>query len=272
MNTDRRMLLGAGAALALPTWMSRAFAGEDATPAAPETPSLAQAEQRARAVGKPLLVILTDARGDKVPLGSMWGHYFLHATQEIWLDMALVEVVCLPLAALGEVERTEDRGDLWAVLIETDEQAGRRLVRGGLTTLDTADWEDDFFRQVLVRAGELAQLLRAAIVPDQATLERRSKQSIASLSEMDRDGFGRFGAALVGDHAVRFVDLDRFAALVRRDARPLRQEQLALGARMRLFEQDPPGAHWKTNSEFCPPCGMGYVPPASRYFLQFYTQ
>ncbi len=279
MNTQRRLLLGAGAALALPFWIARAFeeepAPQHATEPTPKPTTLAEAGQRARANGKPLLVVFTDPEGAQGQAGAVWGEYFMHATQDAWLDLALVEVACLPRAAVAAAKPSSaEVGPRWAVVIETDGKGGGpRSVAGPLPEVTYRDESGERVQRVRTRAAALAGLVRAAILRDDATLERRAKQSLASLpNAMMGEEFGRHEAVLGQESHVRLVDLDRFAALVRSESPAARLDRLALAARIRLFEQDPAGARWSTTSNNCPPCGMGFVPAESRYFLRFYAE
>lgn len=278
MNTSRRTILGAGAALALPVWMARAFASEAAsegTPGEHEQPTLASARERARKIGKPLLVIFTDPEGQEQIAGYVWGEFFALATQETWLDLALVEVVCLPRALVAQHSRAVEKGTVWAVLLDAEEQdAKARLIQGDLTAPTERSMPNEYGELARARSAALAALVRRAILPDAAARERRSARSLESIdrSMLLTPEHGRYEAALGTASPVRFVDLDRFAALVRFQDPPLRLEELALAARMRLFENDPSGARWNTGSNYCPPCGMGHVTAESRYFLSFFAQ
>jgi hypothetical protein len=176
--------------------------------------------------------------------------------------------------AFGKIERPSTRGTRWGAVVETDEKnPGTRFVDGNLAVIQHKR-AGDFTKEVRARAAALAQLLHDAILPDDGARARRAAQSEASLGRMGlmMEVGGRYEAAVGTDTAVRAVDVDRFAACVRRQHTGARLELLALGARIRLFEQDPPGARWVASSDWCPPCGMGFVPPASRYFLHFYTR
>ncbi len=281
MNTNRRAILGLGAALALPVWMARAFSSDKGSTNAglePRAVTLDEAKARARELGKPLLVVLTDPEGQASVAGYVWGEFFAHADRETWLDLALVEVVCLSRAAAGVADAKPDAAPAWAVVIETDAVGGApRVVRGRLPAPapDSSASSEEYGASVRKRAAALARMLRTQILPDESTRERRRTQSNASVQMADpnwMEDAGRREAALGTDPTVRFVDLDRFAALARFGDAPSRLEQLALAARMRLFEHDPVGARWHTSSDYCPPCGMGHVSPASRYFLNFFAQ
>lgn len=283
MNASRRTILSAGAVLALPAWMAHAFAGQNAAPDSARnsagkapSPTLTDAKERANKLGKPLLVILTDPAGSEAIAGYLWGEFFAHATQGAWLDLALVEVVCLPRASIGDARRSEARETSWAVLVETDEAGGdARFVEGNLVAPTSPTTTDEYGLEVRARAAQLAALVRRAILPDERTQERRLAQSLASLDrsrmKMSEDN-GAYEAVLIDDQPVRLRDLDRFAAIARFQSPAERHAELALAARMRLFEHDFDGARWHTSSDYCPPCGMGRVAPASRYFLSFYTQ
>lgn len=264
MNTDRRAFFGASAALALPACMARAF-GEDPEPPAR---SLAAAREHARARGKPLLVILTDSLDARIEVGRIWGHLFANADEETWLDLALVEVACFESAMFSN-ERPA--AGTWAVVIDTDGIEPRtRGVIGALPPVPAPhEWSPETAR---ARAAALSALVRAAILPDEAARERRRAQVAATLPpDMMHPEHGRFAEALIHPESARLVDLDRYAALLRFGHEFDARARLAAAARMRLFELDPSGARWDMTSAWCPPCGMGFVPPESRYFLRFYT-
>jgi hypothetical protein len=181
----------------------------------------------------------------------------------------------------GKLDGVDDT--TWAVLLETDSDPVRPvLVRGKLPALHDAGFEGP---PPEVRAT-LEKLLRDAIVPDEAAQNRRVAQAqpvkpdMRKILAMDSDdAFAQLESA--GDHGpVRRRDLDRWAARVRFTSFPTsgevrypdRKPMLADAARIRLFEQNPDGAQWMTHTSYCPPCGMGRVPPGSRYFLKFFTQ
>lgn len=285
MNTSRRTILSAGAALALPAWMASALTREQSGLTASEhenttdsaaekrVPTLADARARARAVGKPLLVLLADPDAESNSAGRAWGEFFALATEDAWLDLALVEVVCMPRAALGDFERARDPKVLWAVLFETDDASSPpRFVEGDLPA---RVWSrDDHEVQARERGAALAARIHAAVLPDEATWERRANQSMGSFDELSAlsETHGQYEAVLEEGSIVRLTDLDRFAALARFRAPRRRLAELALAARVRVFERDPSGARWQTLSNYCPPCGMGFVAPESRYFLSFYAQ
>lgn len=271
MNADRRTVLGAGAALALPALLARAFAGERASGAELDA-ALSNARERATAVGKPLLVIHTDVAG----AGRAWGELFLHASHATWLDLALVEVVCAPRAAVDATPAAIDGVPRWGVVVETDGSTDApRAIEGALPA--GGEWRDQdrYGQKVRDRAAALAALVRAAILPDDAARARRREQSMRSLpKEMSmRNGeHGRLAIVFTETRTARLADLDRFAAALRFPDAQEGSERLADAARMRLFEHDPAGAAWEMESNYCPPCGLGFVPVESRYFLRFYAR
>jgi hypothetical protein len=181
----------------------------------------------------------------------------------------------------GRLEGVDD--ETWAVLLETESEHVRPvLVRGGVP-----------FAQVSRQEGipaemqpALAKLLRAAIVPDEASRKRRLDQcgsadmmrKMMGIQDADSDG-ARFESLGAGGPQRR-CDLDRWAAYVRFGAaHPVGEvggktqlELLADAVRIRLFENDPDGARWMARTAYCPPCGMGFVPPNARLFLEFFAQ
>jgi hypothetical protein len=124
-------------------------------------------------------------------------------------------------------------------------------------------------------------LLRKAIAPDEATLDRRAKQAAASVKMDMRDTADAVAMeALVDEKTgpIRQRDLDRLAAIVRSSKTELQRDRkallpkLAAAARMRLFENDPPGAKWKALTGLLPAVALGLRPGAVALLLEFYTR
>lgn len=265
MNTDRRTLLGAGAALALPAWMASAFAREQAEEPAPTT--LDSALASARAVGKPLLVLLTDGEH----AGRIWGEYFGSADEARWLDLALVEVACLPRAALAARVEFSAGEPVWAVVVHTDDATKPALVAGALPNVPEMN-HDEYEGPARARAAALAGLVRAAILNDEGALRRLMIAASKARSLDEPMVWAGFEALCEPKSVVRFADVDRHAAAVRNIPEfATRLPELAIAARIRIFDRDPAGARWDTISQYCPNCGMGWTPPVSRYFLRFYA-
>jgi hypothetical protein len=270
----------------LPVWLSLGFGQSTRTVAT--TRDIKSAVERARRIGKPLLVLLVPEDPMQTSLrGQMWGHYLAHLSDDQALDLVLCEVTCARAADIENVvkgRRLEGVDDTtWAVLLETDAEPARPvLVRGSLAP-PTASSDAG---ASLEQRRSLEKLLRAALVPDAATRQRRVAQCAPALPDgkqigaIDADNdYARY-EGIGSEGPMRRGDLDRWAAIVRfvqvpaigEPTRPDRKPMLADAARIRLFENAPDGAQWMAYSSYCPPCGMGRVPPASRFFLKFYVQ
>jgi hypothetical protein len=281
---DRRSVLAA--TVALPAWLSLGFAQSAKTTSVGV--DIKAAVARARSVGKPLLVLLVPADPMQVNLhGQMWGQYLAQLSDDQALDLVLCEVTCARATDIASVIKGGRLDGVdettWAVLLETDsDPASAVLVRGTLPPL-TGNMAEDASKELRTM---LAKHLHKAIVPDAAAQQRRIAQCEPVMPDgkqigaIDADNdYARF-EGIGSDGPVRRSDLDRWAALVRfaqvpamgEPARPDRKPMLADAARIRLFENAPEGAQWMAYSSYCPPCGMGRVPPASRFFLKFYVQ
>ena len=280
---DRRAIL-AGAA-ALPVWLSVGFGAQPK--AATSTKHMRAALDRAREIGKPLLVlIVSDQESDAMQRGHAWGHYLAHLGEEAALDLALCAVTCARAADLTGVMRKDELvgvdSSTWAVLLETDSSPARAVLARGdvpVTMVSRHEGPGPEMRAVLER------ILRAAIVPDEHARKRRLEQCNTiellrkMLGEKPADSDAASFESLGAGGPVRRCDLDRWAAFVRfGKAHPVGQvggqDQLRLLAdavRIRLFENDPDGATWMARMAYCPPCGMGHVPPSARLFLKFYA-
>lgn len=280
---DRRAVL-AGAA-ALPIWLSTGFGAHART--AGSTKRVRAALDGARGIGKPLLVLIVPGVGDSaVQRGQVWGHYLAHLSRDQALDLALRAVTCAHASDLSGVVSKDGLAGVdettWAVLLETDSDPARAvLVRGDVPM--TIHTRQD--RPPAEQRTALEKLLRVAIMPDEAVQKRRLEQcrglalsgKVLGIVSADDDMASFEG--LLSDGPLRRRDLDRWAALVRFGLSQLpdkaggsdRLDLLADAVRIRLFEHDPDGATWMAQTAYCPPCGMGHVPPSARLFLKFYA-
>lgn len=280
----RRSALALGiAACAIPTWMASSFAqGQAREPGGAKR--LLDAIAAAKNIGKPLLVIVVPAEPARRERGRIWGRFFANANDEAMLDLAVCEVACATRAdvvsVLGKEPIEVHDGD-WAVLVETQRTASvAKVIGGALPDVKRHVSNDDEPEAVRAQIATLASLLRRAIVPDAQTIQRRYEQSLGSIRDdsMRSEEMGILECTVSEQSPVRLRDLDRLAAMMRWTvkgaANPKRETlvRLAEAARVRLFEYDPPGARWHIVSNHCPPCGMGFTPQVSRYFLEFYTE
>jgi len=281
MSLERRGFLKAAVALpALPSWTAGLSRGaqDDARPGA----NVERAHQRAREVGKPLLVLLIPYDDpSRAAQAETWSHLMAVADDATLAELALCEVVCAHPADVtlarpkGAAPTSLDPEDV-AVLIEIDGEPARSISGAGLPGLESVDrfgsGEDSYDASARRRAAVLAERVRRAILPDAETLERRRATAEASLGMMKR-----MSLSLAHEPRPRLAHLDRGAALVLGDARSdadaaraaTKESNLARAALQRLWEEAPEGALWQTSTGYCPPCGMGYIPTVSQHFLSF---
>ncbi len=294
MDMGRRGILGA--TVALPAWLSFGFAPGPAATSAPSR--LQTALERAREFGKPLLVLLVPKEEPlAVPRGELWGCYFANLSDDQALDLSLCEVTCARASDIENVTNAPLKdvdAATWAVLLETDVDPARPVRAHGPLPNDGTlrDEHNERSDDPSGTRAALEKLLRAVILPDDAARERRLAQCRARIARgkflgaVDADDPEAREEGIISEPPIRRGDLDRWAALVRLvhfpdppklpvELRARFTGQLPLLAdavRIRLFENAPDGATWMLHSMNCPPCGMGYVPPTSRFFLKFLTQ
>ena len=292
MSLERRQFIqGLGlsaAALSLPGWMQACSPPrvDKKAPAAkpsdgPPT-SAHEALERARGLGRPLLVIVVpddlSLRGER---SSLWGSYLNHVDDEGIVDLALCEVWCArPTEIHDEIApRLVVGADVQAVLVESD---GRppQLVRVPLPRGSPFP-TDSYENAVRERIGRLRDGLRAVIAPDSLTLDRRVEENRRSLAE----------ELLLDDHTIPSQELAVRApawvrwraghgtAMERAEWTRLLHEQVAA----RLQRAPPPPARWarsggcgglmiegEPNHRPGVACGMAMVPAISSRFLVFY--
>ena len=93
------------------------------------------------------------------------------------------------------------------------------------------------------------------------------------------DGVPALHETLVSASRPKLSQLDASAAYVWRETRKYNEADrarwtrcLADAAARRLWDAAPSGARWHTNTNYCPPCGMGFTPESSRHFLEFFVE
>jgi len=260
-------LAGAGA----PSWVAERFTPER------DRRLVEAGVQRAKTAGKPLLVLLvpeTD-EGGATQRGQLWGAFFGLASDEDLAELALCEVVCAPASELPNGALAE--GAL-AVLLEADplQREGVGVSAADLDGPLPSPYEVlETPPAVVQRLGLLRARLRAAIVPDAATIEYRKQRSLASLTGMEPwvlEGFWTWSNRPKLSSADRAAGFLYWEALRTRVPEARWRSVLGRAAALRLWEQDPAGASWHQTPAVCPPCGMGHVSDASRHFLRFFTE
>lgn len=225
-----------------------------------------EAHQRARRLGKPLLVaFLSGPRSQSRGQAHLWSRLLSIGKEEHLALLALCEVVFA----------TDDGrwGDFDVA------PAGLLLHHAGgdFTALPMPNLAKlhEHDPQAAVEA-ELGESLRRALLPDDAALE--------TLSENSRRALGAEGDALSWlayspPLRPRLDLVDEHAAFVMLHARRSGsvnahwQEALAGAALRRLYNDDPPGAQWQCyEMEPCPACGMAIVDARSQVFLNIVTR
>ena len=311
----RRAFLGyAGlgvSAVWMPSWLARSFSAartgqepssedqRDEEPIPPLDVVLKEAFERARGVGKPLLVFVVPAELDEVwKRQHLLGQYLNMCSPEALADLALCECACARPADIAIVfpDVPEVRGEPLMVLVESgpvtsvlqlDAELPELVVRWGRTQAENDRAEKEFENLALHRVERIGELVKKAVAIDRPMLEQRAVQVRAALTE-EVDTLVE--QALRAPDAMPLDTIDRLAALLRIAAedhlerRETCIDAIARSARERLRTGPPAGAWWAKNvscgaheleghreeATFYA-CGMGRIPEASRRFLHFYT-
>ncbi len=292
---ERRTLLttaAGAAALAAPSWISRAFA-QDATDngrdRAAELRDLSAAYRRAQQRGRPLLVLVVPEDG-----GARWerahafGELLNHGSDDALADLALVEVACSTMRALQQLVPQAGDGEPWMVLVEpeTHPAVARRLDvslpenPNQWTDRGQPDFEQRAQQAIDQRIAILSATLEDAIARDDEMLARRARVAEQAL---DAALVQRVHAAIRRGEVPAEL-LETAPAIVRVGARGRAAivAQLVQSARERLVRRPLPGSYWATSwgcgvtvegrdDNVMVGCGMGHVPERSRRFLYWYT-
>lgn len=283
----RRFLFITGASMTLP-WSRLLRAAED-TPAA--TASVAHALERARSVGKPLLVLVIPEADEMWERQQVFGAWLNHGGDAALADLALCEVVCARLADLPTEVAPRPRSERspLMLLVESEGEPRTRVLDPALPPLPEEFWNGGEEAAIEQRNRVIADLLHQALLGNDLR-DRRAEQSRRALTETDQVAL-RDVADLASLAALPVEQIDRGAAYLLalgQRAEPSEHDAvravLARAARVRLVEQPPAGAKWATStgcgvdiegessSSGGTPCGMGHVPRLSRRFLYFYSE
>ncbi|TAJ11198.1 MAG: hypothetical protein EPO68_14705 [Planctomycetota bacterium] len=254
-----------------------------ATQAARRAEQLNTAWQRARSLGKPLLVVLFPRdSGRHEDAGRVFGGLLNHATRDELACLALAELACATVADAERVCGVWIGGSPPCALIDAPELGGALSITPLLVHASGAS--DSGAEQ---RARALFDAIRDALAPDQAALDKLIARSLACLPESKRAWFEGLGADC---DAPAPADALAHAALVHRAAArsPAAADKLwtalAAGAQSQWIAQPPPGAHWavstgcggyvegESTSTANFACGMAMVPHYSRRFLCWYER
>lgn len=252
---------------------------------------LAVATTRARALGKPLLVIVEpEDRSVGWKRSEVVGEILNQGSDAVMADLALCEVVCASVAAIRAAHPDlPDPNDRWLLLVEADSPPRSlelsppvfRFVRGS-TTPDDAERR---FREDEERLpARVVAWVHDNVAADAPAVAARARAAEATLDEPERRAIE---AAAREPNRADLAIVDRGAALLLDRAAGMGTERearaaLAAAAKLRLRSAAPPGSRWAKRS-FCgiqvegdtspgSPCGMGFPGRDGERFLDFYSR
>jgi len=272
----RKFLQGTLATLALPAFIGRAFAD----PACDAKSRLARAFRRAAKSGKPLLVLVipTD-RGEVWARGRLLGSYLNHADDKQLAPIALAEVACATMKELHTIVPHRMKSDPLMVLVETVSVPAQAIPFAPPPSRNPfqgrGDAQQDVDADIDADIAAVARIVRQALLPDAATIDRRARQNRARLSTEQ--------LAATDDPTALPEVIDRAAAVLFSQGGA--EDRLARAAAERLRLHAVPGSNWAsshgcgTTIEGVPDdeqrmvaCGMGHVPAKATRFLYFFVQ
>lgn len=301
MDRRRFLTLAASGTVAGATGLTLVRASGQATRSGdPEVELVRETWETARALGKPLLVLVFPQRLGKYTghRGREFGTWLNHASPRGMAELALVEVVCATNRSVKRVfpqlKRLAIPGLPLMGLIGTEgaypQTAPAEWLQTELTEMPDGFLAPDQTRNAIAAANadQLETLLRARLIHPPGRLPALASQAASALPSEERENLEEL---LETGHAPLGILADRGAALVLLSARrsPARRSELidllAQVTIQRLRIDPPRGALW-ANSTGCgakiegddprassgPLCGMAFVPELSRRFLYFYRK
>lgn len=245
---------------------------------------LAAAHERARSLGKPLLIVLfPQPRGMRDLDGAReFGGFLNHATREELALLALAELAC------GTVEDAERICGVWIggratfTLVDAREP-------GAALSIEPARVGGASARNALAeqRAAAQFEAIRAALLPNPDALDMLAARALARLPDSKRALFEQLADradALTPEDALAHAALVHTTAARWPNVAATLWATLAAGARQRWVVQRPPGASWAVTAgcgssidgiESRTPrvgvvCGIGFVPEYTKRFLCWY--
>ncbi len=322
---NRRTFLGAASRAAIiaswPAWLKTAFAGESEALAAEEGLAVvSEGFRRAQRAGKPLLVLVIPDTGEKkYARGRAFGEFLNHGSRQQHAPLALCEVICASVSQVQKLVPNVGRSSSLLLLIETESLPAevreiedklpeqRRYFEFTDKELDAlmppkareteeAKWtrrsqarrqlED---RTVNERIQSISAMVSGAVLPSDATLEKRALQQknhtptrlVTAVSDKLQTG---------RDDSLTAEELDQCAAQIALFAKTAPQkrqialhEQLGAAVETKLLRSRVPGSKWAQSGgcgtriegeeqHVMVACGMGHVPAKSRRFLYFFTK
>jgi len=276
---DRRRFLRnaaiAGAAVAWPGWLKRAFAD-----------SSVGARGGSR-LGKPLFaIVIPDDDREKDRRGDALGQWLAYGSAAEMAPLALVEVACLRADKLWSIAR-RPTGAAREPLFALVEDGAAAVVHFNVSAYGPGDVDELIDHRITRLAAEA----RALIAGTPALVEKRVARARAALPAAE---VAALDARLARGEIPSAVETDRFAALVWSRAvgprAPILVERLADAACARLRDRPPDGSHWayrrSCGGGFTVAgmsdigdeqgnligCGMGSLPAHSARFLYLYAQ
>jgi hypothetical protein len=261
----------------VPAFIARAFAQDACEDDSTRIAAAASAYRRARATGRPLLVLVVPETEDMIAYERQhaFGEWLNHGGDETLAMLALTEVFVGRMSHVRRVLPSTPAEDAVMLLVETSELPSRVVpLRAELPNLfDGSPWAEGMTWEERERRDEaridervaiLTSLLRGALVPDAATISRRVAQA-ESVRNLEHRAAVHYARAMASSAETRASML----------------HDLAERARERLVGERVPGSRWARSSgcgttiegeedNIGVACGMGHVPARSVRFLYFY--
>lgn len=287
----RGLALGA-TTLAIPPFLRTAFAADERRRKDLERAAFEPSLERARALGKPLLVFVVprDAalRRDR---GLAFAQAFTYGPPSFLAELALCELTALEM--VDAPRWLQSAAEPLLVLVEPDGIAFRRI-DATLPREAAASWDEPetaYEASVEKRVQTIAAVLHEAIAPNGSVLDSRARSAAAALPSAEvREA--RSNASSLAPAA-----LLRAAAIVLRDARrgggpvgprrdpngiPAPEVERRLAEAVRSEKLRPEGTRWGSSygcgeqiegePDSMVLCGMGHVPARSARFLHFLSR
>ncbi len=222
-----------------------------------------EVSERADERGKPLVLIPVSAAGSDVDeLQRVWGELFSTVNDEHLGLLALFEFVFAETPSGAEfqaeahcaiVRISSSQGWRPIPWAKGEELTAERLFHSLRETLvATPDQQSDLVQRLYRGRAGYGRMMRIGNAGPQTAPRLK-------ISEADA------GAALLY-HGIQNSSDDAYKSWA--------SGLLASAAALRLYENNPVGAHWADHYpevDPCPPCGMAVVMPTSRLFLDAYT-
>jgi hypothetical protein len=278
-----RTALGFLGAASAPWWLAACFSQrESGGLRGPETEFRAAWEE-ARAVGKPLVVLVVPEEDHaRWRDGLAWGVLLRSGGEELYRDLALTRVVCAPLADVRRnLPHATGLDGATALVVETDDpRPAARSIRVALPDPPQSEWDDPeetVEQEYRAWVAPLAASLRAHVQSGAAELERRAATARRLLPERDVE---RAEASIRSAEPPPGELADRAAALFL--VAGAHEEAVVAAAHERLWQRPIDGAPWATSfgcgieveggGDNGVACGMAHTPAVATRFLYFYSE